>query len=146
MITLLLLGFLVQRPGGLPGDWQQLTGVPDLSYRWSRPTSNSCLVEFRGSPSQSGEIEFQVTATIFATLPPGPIQSKAGSAFRVEATRIKPQISDRVFAMRLRRLGQQSQDLHDCYGISQIKARPGIGHGAATEQSLTLPSRLAEKR
>ena len=136
MIALLLLGFLVQHPGGLPGDWQALTGVPDLSYRWSRPASNSCLVEFRSSSSQNGDLDFQVTATIFTSSPPGPIQSKTGSVFRVEPTRVKPQLGDRVFSMRLRRMGQLSRDIHDCYGISEMKAQPGFGHGATTGQSL----------
>jgi hypothetical protein len=130
---LLIAAALTQAAGAPPTDWKPLTGVTGVHYRWSRPTSNSCMVEFE-SAAASQELQFKVTASVASTNPPASLEYNPDSPMHVESTKIKPQVGDRVFSMRLARLGRDTKDIHDCYGVVGIRAATGPQSPGTTSQ------------
>jgi hypothetical protein len=136
MIPFLLITSLMLNPGAPPTDWQPLGGVTGVHYRWSRPTSNSCLVEFEGA-ADPGVLQFQVTAKVLNTEPKGPIEYNPDSPMQIESTKIKPQLEDRAFPMRLVRFGRDNRDIHNCYGVLGIRAMTGSHAPNATGQPLS---------
>lgn len=135
MIPLLLIGSLMVNPGAPPTEWKPLAGVTGIHYRWSRPTSNSCIVEF-GSTGGSGVLHFQVTANVTTTNPPASLEYNPDSPMNIESTKIKPQKADRVFTIQLPQQGENSQYIHDCYGVGNVTATKGLGRSETTSQAL----------
>jgi hypothetical protein len=54
----------------------------------------------------------------------------------IESTKIKPQKADRVFMIQLPQQGENSQYIHDCYGVGSVAATKGLGRPKTTSQSL----------
>jgi len=122
MHSFLIFAALLVSPGAPPKDWLPLTGMPQVNYRWSRPTSDSCLVEFAVVGVATDTLQLQVNAKTLITRPAAPIEPMSGSPLHVEPTKIKPQTAPRAFSIQLQPHGRTVEDLHNCYGVMEVSA------------------------
>jgi hypothetical protein len=120
MFGILFLALAVH-PGQGPGDWVALNGEPNVSYRWSRPDSNTCLVEFSNG-NTSGPLSFDTTVKIITNRPQTPAKPTGLTPLKQQPTRITPQTGERRMSVQLFQMGRDAQRLHDCYGVMQVSA------------------------
>lgn len=137
MLAYLLLILVVPHPGGTPTNWQPLLGEPAVRYRWSLPTSNSCLVEFASDSPGTG-LAFESVVKVITNRPESPVSQKSLSPLKPAPTMIVPQTSDRELTIQLVRMGQQARDIPDCYGIQMVKGRKA-GSGTTESEPLSRP-------
>lgn len=124
MNSLLWIGLLLQTAGGLPGYWQLLSGVPDVSYRWSRPTSDSCSVEFR-TPRAPQERTLNLEIRMIGARPGRTASDDSDNSFSRPSVPEKPKVVSQSVAIELSRDGQARQYIHSCYGIVSLIRRGG---------------------
>src|SRR3954466_12068095 len=120
MVGILLLALAVH-PGQGPGDWVPLNGEPNVTYRWSRPDSNSCLVEFSNA-NTTGQLSLNSVVKIITNRPQQPVKATGLSPIKQQPTRITPQTSERRISVQLFQMGRDAERLHDCYGVMQVSA------------------------
>ena len=120
MFGILLLALAVHPAEG-PTPWLALNGEPDVSYRWSRPDSNTCLLEF-SNENASGQRSFDTVVKIIMNRPQAPVKPTGQSAIKQQPTRITPQTSERRISVQLFQMGRDAQRLNDCYGVVQVSA------------------------
>jgi hypothetical protein len=132
MLAYLLFILAVPHPGGTPTNWQPLLGEPSVRYRWARPSSNSCLVEFASDNPTAG-LTFQSIVKVITNRPESPVSQKSLSPLRAAPTVIVPQTSDREISIQLVRMGQDARDIPDCYGIQMLKGSKKDGGTTESE-------------
>lgn len=120
MFGVLLLALAVH-PGQGPGSWVALNGEPNVNYRWSRPDSNTCLVEF-STENTSGQLSFDTVVKIITNRPQAPVKSTGPTPIKQQPTRITPQTGERRISVQLFQMGRDAQRLNDCYGVMQVSA------------------------
>lgn len=121
MLAFLLLLLATQHPGAAPTDWAFVTGESHVKYRWSRPASNSCLVEF-SSEDHLAARTFDAMARIVSNRPQAPVQPNSISAITPAPTHVRQQTADRAIHVELPRMGRDAEEIHDCYGIVQMRS------------------------
>lgn len=136
MVTLMLLALVTQHPGGPPSDWLPLSGEPKISYRWSRPSANSCMVEFE-SGERGNSLRFDVVAKILSSRPDAPVYPKESDRPAPEPTIIKPQTVERKMSIEVIRMGRNSETIHECYGVLSLQARAGKANAPLESEPLT---------
>lgn len=119
----LFLLLVLPHVGGQPSPWQGVSGVDKVQYRWSRPASNSCLVEFNNAGA-SQPPPFTAGVTFVSNRPTKPLQPKGlpPKKSESEATIVRDQISERQLPVHLVKLGTYATSIEDCYRIVLVKA------------------------
>ena len=137
MFLIFLFATIAPHPGGVPTDWQPLSGVQQVNYRWSRPTSNSCLIEVVAEGKTSEPLQLRINAKVLSRRPDPPIAPTPGSPIYVEPTKIKPQTEEREFSIALSPHGRAIEDIHDCYGVQEADARVKSDHARSEDRLQT---------
>lgn len=137
MLPILLFAAIAPTPGGLPSDWKSLNGISHVNYRWARPTSNSCVIEFAAVGEAPERLQLQIKVKVFNTRQAPQVEEQSDSAMTVEPTKIRPQTEDRVFSIELLRYNRGVESLHDCYGVNQVEAQSGPHHENPVTQPLS---------
>jgi hypothetical protein len=132
MIAYLLLALAGPHQGGAPTNWQPLAGGPAVRYRWSRPTSNSCLVEF-ASDDRGEQLSFEAIANVIINRPSPPVIHESLSPLKSDPPIIVPQTSERVVSIELGRMGRDVRNIHDCYGVEAVRGQETKGTDTAPE-------------
>lgn len=122
MVAFLFLLLAAQHPGATPTEWRPLTGEQNVKYRWSRPTANSCLVEF-SSEDRQGARTFEISAKVVTNRPQGATQANSISAIAPAPTLIRQQTADRSMQVEVPRMGRDAAEIHECYGIVQVQSQ-----------------------
>jgi hypothetical protein len=117
-----------------PTEWLPLTGTEKIEYRWSRPASNSCLIEFRSSDSTGAE-KFTTVATVVTNAVPKP-----KTVYRVGAPPVPPAIikenkEDRTAAIEVGPSGTAVQSFDSCYRVVLVKGKDVSAHPSAAASS-----------
>lgn len=120
MFGVLFLALAVH-PGEGPGPWLALNGEPNVSYRWSRPDSNTCLVEFSNG-NTGDELSFDTVVKIISSRPQAPVKPTGLTPLKQQSTRITPQTSERRISVQLFQMGRDALRLNDCYGVMHVDA------------------------
>ena len=120
MIALFLL-LALPHVGGEPGPWQTVTGVNKVQYRWSRPASNTCLVEFENQDIDQ-PAQFMAVATFAYTRPTKPVVTKSLAPKKDSPTVVKEKTIDRQLPVHIFRSGTYSTTIDSCYHVTLITA------------------------
>ena len=133
-MTVLLLLFVLPHVGGDPSPWQALPGADKVQYRWSRPASNSCLVEFENQ-DMSQVAQFTAVATVVYTRPTNPVPTTGLAPRKSAPTIIKDKTEDRQMPVQLVRSGTYSASIDGCYRVMLLKASaPPLNDKTMTEK------------
>ena len=134
-MTFLLLLFALPHAGGDPTSWQTLPGADNVQYRWSRPASNSCLVEFENQDAKQAA-QFTAVATIVYTRPTNPVPTTGLAPKKSGPTVIKDKTEDREMPVHILRSGRYSASIDGCYRVMLLKsAAPSSNHVTISEKS-----------
>ena len=120
-MTALLLLFILPHVGGDPTPWQAVPGADSVQYRWSRPESNSCLVEFENQDVRQAA-EFTAVATVVYTRPTNPVPTTGLAPRKSAPTIIKDKTEDREMPVHIFRSGTYSASIDGCYRVMLLKA------------------------
>ena len=90
------------------------------AYRWSRPDSNTCLVEFSNG-NTSGQLSFDSVVKVIISRPQAPVKPTGLTPMKQQPTRITPQTSERRMSVQLFQMGRDVQRLNDCYGVAGVR-------------------------
>lgn len=120
-MTALLLLFVLPHVGGDPTPWQAVPGADNVQYRWSRPASNSCLIEFENENARQ-VAQFTVLATVVYTRPTNPVPTTGLAPRKSAPTIIKDKTEDREMPVHLVRSGTYSASIDGCYRVTMLKA------------------------
>jgi hypothetical protein len=135
MIAYLLFALSTTHQGGAPTNWQHLMGEPAVKYRWSRPESNSCLMEFT-SDDRGTALSFEVIASVISNRSQTALGKQRTSFGRTTSAPVVPRTSDRTIPVELTRMGRNVMDIQDCYGIEAVK----VHGGASDSEPLSKPT------
>jgi hypothetical protein len=127
-MTALLLLFVLPHVGGDPTPWQAVSGTDNVQYRWSRPASNSCLVEFENQDA-SQAAQFVAVATVVYTRPTNPVPTTGLAPRKSAPTIIKDKTEDREMPVHILRSGTYSASIDGCYRVMLLKASAPSSNG-----------------
>ena len=126
-MTLLLLLFVLPHAGGAPTPWQAVSGTDNVQYRWSRPASNSCLVEFENQDANQAA-QFTAVATVVYTRPTSPVPTTGLAPRKSGPTIIKDRTEDREMPVHILRSGTYSASIDGCYRVMLLKASAPVSN------------------
>lgn len=107
-------------PGGPSSDWISVDGASSVRFRWSRPASNSCLVEFQNSDSLN-QIRMTAVAAYAGNRTETPVQPPGQNLGHVGPTIVRERKEEKHISATMDKLSKYIVSIPDCYRIDTIR-------------------------